>query len=227
MEPADYRALVDRCQVIERDSFGEKVLQTPEGLIIKIFRRKRLLTSATVYPYARRFVHNVARLAARRVPTVEILDFTRCPGMQRHLVTYRPLPGMTVRSALKDRASDQDRLLASVSRFVSDLHRKGICFRSLHFGNIIVSPEKVLGLIDVADMTMRPWPLGVRSRERNFGHMLRYREDVEALRTFGWINFVESYLENACLSPKRRGTLLTSLSNLPELALPAAGGPLK
>jgi hypothetical protein len=216
LDPSDYRSLVDRCQIIERDSFGEKVLQTPDGLIVKIFRRKRLLTTATVYPYALRFVRNVARLTARGVPTVEILEYARCPVLQRHLVTYRPLPGMTVRSALKSGTSNSD-LLTSVARFVADLHRKGICFRSLHFGNIIVAPEQAtLGLIDVADMTMHPWSLGVGSRERNFRHLLRYREDAEALQAFGWMRFVESYLEAAGLSSGSQRKLLATIGDLPE-----------
>lgn len=192
------------------------MLRTPDGLIVKLFRRKRLLTTATVYPYALRFVRNAIRLAERDVPTVEILEYARCPDLQRHLVTYRPLPGITVRSALKSGGGNSN-LLAAVSRFVADLHRKGICFRSLHFGNIIVAPEsETLGLIDVADMTIQPWPLGVSSRERNFRHMLRYREDAETLRDFGWQRFVEIYLETAGLSPRRQHRLLTSLQNLPE-----------
>lgn len=217
LEPADYRALVDRCQVIERDGFGEKVLQTPDGLMVKIFRRKRLLTTATVFPYALRFVRNVTLLAKRGVASVEVLDYACCSPLQRHLVTYRPLPGMTVRQALQCRVFDPSELLAAVSRFVAELHRKGIYFRSLHFGNIIVSPEGgQLGLIDVADMTIRPWPLGSRLRERNFRHMLRYREDTASVREFGWPRFVDFYLEAAHLSVRDQRTLLRLFENSPN-----------
>ncbi|MCM2265305.1 MAG: hypothetical protein NDI73_08955 [Desulfuromonadales bacterium] len=221
LEPADYRTLVDCSKIIERDGFGEKVLQTPDGLMVKIFRRKRLLTTATVFPYALRFVRNVTLLSERGVATVEVLDYAYCPPLRKHLVIYRPLPGMTVRQALQCRACDPAELLTAVSRFVADLHRKGIYFRSLHFGNIIVSPgEGQLGLIDVADMTFRRWSLGSRLRERNFRHMLRYHEDTASMREFGWSRFIELYLEAAHLSPRAHRMLVKLFENSPNGLFP-------
>lgn len=217
LEIADYRALVDRCEIIERDSFGEKVLQTPDGLIVKIFRRKRLLTTATIFPYALRFIRNARILSKRGIASVEILDHDYCSSLKRHLVTYRPLPGITVRKALANGSSDPDLLLSAVSRFVADLHRSGIYFRSLHFGNIIVSPQGMqLGLIDVADMTLRRWPLGSRLRARNFKHMLRYQEDAAAVREFGWSRFTGLYLASARLAPRQQHTLLEFFENFPN-----------
>lgn len=206
---ADYRALVDRCEVIERDGFGEKVLYTSDGLVIKIFRRKRLLTTALLFPYAYRFARNARALSERGVPTVTILEHACCAPLKRHLVTYRPLPGLTVRKALQSGACDAAELLTAVSRFVADLHQKGIYFRSLHFGNIIVSPANLqLGLIDVADMAVRRRPLGARLRMRNFRHLLRYPDDVALLNDFGWSRFAGFYLEATQLSPGHRQSLL-------------------
>ena len=157
-----YQELLARCVVVEQDTFGEKVLCTPEGLMVKIFRRKRFLTTALLAPYAWRFVRNVGRLAERGITTVEICGQAYCPPLKRHVVIYRPLPGRTLRDtllALPDSAPHHLELAAS---FIASLHQNGVYFRSLHFGNLIVPVEgKILGLIDVADMTFRDQPLAI------------------------------------------------------------------
>lgn len=198
---ADYRELIARCKVIEEDSFGEKVLETHDSLIVKIFRRKRLFTTATVYPYALRFIRNVRLLEERKIDTVTVLDYAYCPSLKRHLVTYRPLPGVTLRSALFAASVGSEALFAQTASLIALLHQKGVYFRSLHFGNLIVpDTEGALGLIDVADMTFRSRPLPVRLRVRNFGHLARRREDLEILGQFGWDRFVEHYLVAADMS---------------------------
>jgi hypothetical protein len=215
--PADYQALINRSVVIERDGFGEKVLQTPEGLMVKVFRRKRFLTSALFFPYAARFVRNTRLLAERGISTVTVVDYAHCPSLKRHLVTYRPLPGITVRAALGNSVPDPALLLSAVSRFMATLHQKGVYFRSLHFGNIIVAPDSLeLGLIDVADMTIRQDPLGIGLRARNFRHLLRYREDAGCLQTFGGARFLEIYLAAAQLDPRPRQQFLELIRKFPE-----------
>ncbi|MGH8426151.1 MAG: toluene tolerance protein, partial [Pseudomonas fluorescens] len=47
-----YLALREGAQVLEADGSGDKVLRLTDGSILKLFRRKRLLTSAAWYPYA-------------------------------------------------------------------------------------------------------------------------------------------------------------------------------
>lgn len=201
LDPAAYQELVARCTVIEQDTHGAKVLRTPEGLIVKIFRRKRWLTTSMLLPYAQRFVGNAGRLAARGFTTVEILDRAYCPPLKRHVITYRPVPGRTLRDRLLALPAEVPQHLALAASFIASLHEKGVYFRSLHFGNLIVPNEgDVLGVIDVADMTFRSRPLPVRLRVRNFGHLARRREDQEILEQFGWDRFVERYLAAAGMS---------------------------
>lgn len=221
LESADYQALVDRCEVIERDGFGEKVLRTPDGLMIKIFRRKRLLTTATFFPYALRFIRNARLLSNRNIATVTVLDHVYCPSLRKHLVTYRPLPGTTLRSALTSDLADAERLIDRVAGFIATLHQKGVYFRSLHFGNIIVFPAgEMFGLIDVADMTVRSGPLANRLRVRNLRHILRYREDAEALERFGCRSFVDRYLAASGMSSKTAARFIELLNrSLPTLTL--------
>jgi hypothetical protein len=134
---SSYDSLIDRSIVIERDAYGEKVLVTPDGHYIKIFRTKKRLSTAAIRPYALRFQSNAEKLACLGIPTVQVHSVSYCPENRRHLVTYRPLPGETLRAALK-KEEGQDGLLAGFARFLAKLHRRGIYFRSIHFGNVSV-----------------------------------------------------------------------------------------
>jgi hypothetical protein len=199
-----YEQLLASATVLERDGHGAKVLALADGSLIKVFRRKRWLSTALVFPYARRFVRNARRLAERGIVSVQVLDTAYCPTLARHLVTYRPLRGTTLRYALKGAEADHQGLLATFADFVADLHRKGVYFRSLHFGNVIVPPGGGrLGLIDVADLTFRGRALSSRLRVRNFTHMLRYAEDRAALQAYGWQKFIDNYLAAASLPPRQ------------------------
>lgn len=212
---AQYLALLARAKVLESDGHGEKVLALPDGTLVKVFRRKRWLSTALLFPYAHRFVRNARRLAERNIRTVRILGTVYCPSVARHFVTYQPLPGTTLRQALNTVGRGQQSLLDSFACFVSTLHQKGVYFRSLHFGNVIVPPGGgQLGLIDIADMSLRSGPLPVHHRARNFSHMLRYHEDRNSLREYGWTNFLNGYLRAARLSPRDAQQLLARVGKL-------------
>lgn len=98
---SNYNSLIARCIVIERDAYGEKVLIAPDGNYVKIFRTKKRLSTAALRPYALRFCKNAETLARLGIPTVQVCSVSYCPENRRHLVTYRPLPGETLRSALR------------------------------------------------------------------------------------------------------------------------------
>jgi tRNA A-37 threonylcarbamoyl transferase component Bud32 len=210
-----YLELLTEAKVLERDGYGEKVLALADGTLIKIFRRKRWLSTALFLPYARRFVRNTRLLAERGVLTVCVVDTTYCPTVGRHLVTYQPLPGATLRQALEDLTSERRRLLLVFAQYVACLHRKGVYFRSLHFGNVIVPPDDgQLGLIDVADLSLHARPLSIRRRVRNFRHMLRYAQDRAALRECGWADFLNCYLAAEVLPARTRQMLLDRLGKM-------------
>lgn len=218
LDRKQYVQLLAAATVIERDRHGEKVLLLPQGELVKIFRRKRWLSTATFYPYARRFVRNARHLAERGILSVRVLEIACCPAVARHLVTYQPLPGATLRQVLSAADTDRRQLLGGFARFVATLHRKGVYFRSLHFGNVIVAPDgSTLGLIDVADLSLCREPLSFRQRARNFRHMLRYRVDKEALGAFGWQDFLDEYLRAAALSERDAQGFLTMLRPLAKL----------
>ena len=172
-----YAELIRSCKVLEKDAHGEKVLLADDGQIVKIFRRKRLLSSAMFFPYVRRFASNAKRLQQRNIPTITILKLGHCPQPKRDLVWYQPIAGETLRDHCQ--TAKIELIIEPLAQFVAELHHKGILFRSLHWGNIIVSADLTLGLIDIADIRFYRRPLTLIQRQRNFHHMLRYAIDRE------------------------------------------------
>ncbi|MBF8778913.1 toluene tolerance protein [Pseudomonas fulva] len=176
-----YLALREGAKVIEADGSGDKVLQMPDGRFLKLFRRKRWLTSAALFPYAQRFADNARQLRRLDVPTPEVLAVYRIKSIERDAVYYSPLQGQTLRQLIAESAAT-DELREAYGAFVARLHEQGVYFRSLHLGNVVLTPGQTLGLIDIADLSYRSGPLSQGKRLRNFQHMLRYRHDHAWLR---------------------------------------------
>lgn len=191
-----YLSLREGANVLEADGKGEKVLRLTDGSILKLFRRKRLLTSALWAPYAKRFADNCQTLRERGIECPQVRQVYRIPDIERDAVHYDPLPGRTLRQLLD--AEGHDDLRARLGAFVAQLHQAGIYFRSAHLGNLVLTPENTLGLIDIADLRAYPKPLRKGLRLRNFKHMLRYRQDREWLLKDN--QFLEHYLDgqNVC-----------------------------
>jgi tRNA A-37 threonylcarbamoyl transferase component Bud32 len=168
-----YLALRASATVLERDLHGEKVLQLEDGNYLKLFRRKRLISSAAWYPYAQRFADNAAELRQRGIPCPEVIGVFRISGFSRDAVRYLPLAGKTLRQVIEADAAPLD-LPEKLGRFVARLHESGIYFRSLHLGNIVLTPAGVLGLIDLADLRTQSRALDNNQRKRN---LLRLRRD--------------------------------------------------
>jgi hypothetical protein len=174
MEHEDFLALKAGAEIIEADAHGEKVLHLIDGSFLKLFRRKRLLSSAAWYPYARRFADNAEMLASRGIPVPHVLAVLRIPSIQRDAVHYWPLAGATLRELLRRGldAEDERRTKSLFTDFVIRLHSLGIYFRSLHLGNVVLTPAGELGLIDLADLTHYRRPLPAFMRHRNIRRML-------------------------------------------------------
>lgn len=170
----EYLRLRAGADVLEADSFGEKVLRLADGTILKLFRRKRLLSSAAWYPYAQRFADNAVAMRRRGIAVPEIIAVVRIPGIARDAVHYHPLPGDSLRQLLRAGidADTRQQLRSAFSRFVIELHEKGVYFRSLHLGNVLHLPDGHFGLIDIADARLRPWRLSRNLRRRNLRLLL-------------------------------------------------------
>ncbi|HBB99970.1 MAG TPA: toluene tolerance protein [Pseudomonas sp.] len=166
--------MIDGARILEQDSFGPKVYRLRDGNMLKLFRRKRLLSSALLRPHSRRFCANAIALQALGIPTLQPLHLYRLDDPNWTAVLYRPLPGDTLSQLLRDEGISWTELRLELARFINRLHANGVYFRSLHLGNIVRTPEGQLGLIDIADLKNRRRPLGARLVRRNREHFDKY-----------------------------------------------------
>jgi len=193
MEHSAYLALRENATVLEADGSGDKVLLLEDGTILKLFRRKRLISSALLFPYAQRFADNIDALKKRGIPCPDVIATYRIASISRDAVRYTPLPGLTIRQVLKEHGESAP-LRAELGMFIAHLHDRGVYFRSLHLGNVILTPESKLGLIDISDMKCQRRALIDSKRLRNFQHLLRYKEDRAWLvESDGGAAFVSAY----------------------------------
>jgi serine/threonine protein kinase len=176
LSEAALKQMIVDANVLEADSYGAKVYRLQDGNILKLFRRKRWFSSALLRPYSKRFIDNANRLQQLGVPTLKVVNFYTLeqPGMTA--VLYQPLPGETLRQLAQKPGFSWTQALPALIELIRELHRSGVYFRSLHLGNIVVTPEKNLGLIDVADMRFFKAPLSESLKKRNIQHFARYIE---------------------------------------------------
>ncbi|MCU7836089.1 MAG: toluene tolerance protein [gamma proteobacterium symbiont of Taylorina sp.] len=177
----EFNELTQSSIVLADDEYGKKVLELVDHSIIKLFRVKRFISQATLYSPARRFAKNAKRLKQLNIPTVTLIDLYKINSIKRTAVHYQQLDGLTVREFLQSK-SIEDEFLLRLGGFLAELHAKGIFFRSAHFGNIIVTPEKKFGLIDISDMSISCSSLSHFKRIRNLKHIFRLPEDIRLVK---------------------------------------------
>ena len=181
----DYLTLKQGAEIVQKDPHGEKVLLLVNGHYLKLFRRKRLISSAAWYPYARRFVDNAKALEQRGIRCPKAVSCFRVREIARDGVDYEALPGDTLRALVRAGLSESrlNALKYQFNVFVRRLHDSGIYFRSLHLNNVVLTPEGELGLIDLSDIRVHRKALSRYWRRRN----LRRLEGIPTERD--WIDY--------------------------------------
>ena len=202
--------LIENAKVLQREIRGIKVYLLPSQDVVKLFRIKRIFSWSFVYPYSMRFARNGRRLRARGIPTVQGKRVFYCHGIKRHGVIYKLMPGESLYDLLS-KGSPAPQLMTELAEFMGRLHTRGIYFRSLHLGNVIKTPGGELGLIDIADMRFRPWPLTANERARNFRHLFRSQDYSVPIREYGYRNFMRDYLQAVNLRPRKQAKLELAL----------------
>ena len=184
LDHQEFLVLKAGAEVLEQDAHGEKVLRLTNGSLIKLFRRKRLVSSTAWYPYAQRFADNAEALAQRGIPVPRVIDIWRIPSIKRDAVHYQPLEGVTLRSLNRPESNiDLTALKKRFTDFIIHLHRLGIYFRSLHLGNVILTPAGELGLIDFSDLRIYRASLPIFMRRRNIRRMLEMPAESDWIDT--------------------------------------------
>lgn len=174
LSQAVFEQLIVNAQSIEEDSHGPKVYLLENGDYLKLFRRKRLISSALLTPYSVRFWRNAEELHRRGIPTVTPLELFRLPKAGSTAIRYQALVGTTLSSLYEKDKHISPTLLDQLAELFRHLHRMGIYFRSMHLGNIVLTPENQLGLIDIADLRFQRHPLSHNKARRNIAHFERY-----------------------------------------------------
>lgn len=200
----EYDKLLTTSNVIEEDRHGVKVLELADGHFLKTFWYRRVVSSRRIYPEWLRFSLHDGALKRRRIPTVTVLETLRIPHLNRTGVIYLPLEGRTLRQVAE--AGEFDEVLAGrFGGFLADLHFKGILFKSLHLGNVLLGSDGNFGLIDISDMKVFLWPLSTGTRLRNFVHLFRYSGDFKILTENGLPEFTSGYLNRCSSARLKRG----------------------
>lgn len=175
--PEGFNQLCADAHVIEADGLGPKVLRLADGRFLKVFRPRRWYTSGSFNPYSERFASNAEQLRTLGIPTPQILGLYRLPDASS-AVSYSPLPGLTLRQALQSLDNSlRESLIERFGQFMAQLHERGVYFRSLHLGNVLLMDDGEFGLIDIADLRIYPSPLRNALRQRNLRHVQRYPQD--------------------------------------------------
>lgn len=169
-------------ELIEKDRHGPKVLRCSNGDYIKLFRIKHLVSLSRLINPAVRFCRNAEQLKQRGFNTVTPIQCWQIPHQQRWAVRYSPVAGESLRDLLEKNSRPghplPDKVIADVGALIAALHDKGVYFRSLHPGNIILQPDGQLGLIDILDCRFSWFGLSLseNQRQRNFAHWFRYAD---------------------------------------------------
>ncbi len=212
----EFDSLSRGATTLSRDGRGVKVLETARGEVIKFFRLRRRFSSARLYPYSKRFLRNAFRLKQRGIRTVDLLGHYRSHNGTDDAVVYRKLPGEALRSFLNVGCKPEvaHGTLHDFADFLAELHRKGVLFRSIHFGNVVRLPDGCFAVIDIADLSFRrKGSLTPRQRVRNFIHMTRYEVDRQALLQSGLAAFLQRYLDASGMSPSDKESFHKILSS--------------
>jgi len=209
--------LCHNAHVIEADGLGPKVLRLEDGSFLKVFRARRWYTSGSFNPYSERFANNAEQLRSLGIPTPQILGVYSLRDASS-AVTYSPLPGLTLRQALQSLDSSlRESLIERFGRFMAQLHERGVYFRSLHLGNVLLMDDGEFALIDIADLRIFPSALRNALRQRNLRHMQRYPQDRNWLFEAHFEQLAKGYASIA--SPKATAKIREQVQGL---ASPAA-----
>lgn len=184
---------LDHGELLEKDSFGPKVVRLADGRLLKIMRSRRTPLLARLQPSAQRFSRNAQRLQQAGIATPVIEE---CVWIDRHNAVsaclYQPLPGEPLDGLFRNHNPRFVALLPQLGAYIHQLHQRGIYFRSLHLGNILLTADGSFGLIDFLDMRFKRAPLSKRLVRRNFEHLRSYlqRRKVEG---FPWDELLAAY----------------------------------
>jgi len=191
----EYDEIVKDAVVLVRENFGNKVLITPNGNIVKAFHHRKRIGSHLTYSHIGHFLKNAFRLKIKNINTLNPIEWFRVKELKRDVVIYPEIPGKSVRDYL---ASGDVSILGKLARFLACIHKKNVYFRAGHLGNFLIRNDNELALIDVCNVKFR---LDTRRRAKSVAYLFFHdRTDHQAFKRYGFDKFIEEYLRYADLN---------------------------
>lgn len=208
--PTECQALQRSGQIIEGSEQKPRVVLTAQGQVRKFFyaRKKPFYSSSHRRPYALRFWKNAQCLEARGVlcPIVEAAWYE--PEAKIYILGYPYLDGQDLRQCLAV-SEEASAIHHRVIDFLAALHAEGVFFRSIHLGNLLITPAGTLGLLDIGDLSVKRRTLSPELRGRNLAHLLCYQTtDARLFAQYGVDAWIDQYLARAQLSKFQKNRFL-------------------
>lgn len=220
LNAAGFNNLTRDGRVLISDSAGDiMVFLTSGGDIVKKLLYKDKYFSR-FFPRAVRFHKNCKRLTALGFKTMSVKEILDFPDGRCHVVIYPMIAGEALSDYLGggvNKSLKQDMLMHAAD-YYGKLHQKGVYCRPTHFRNIIVCPDSKFALIDVQNIRFRRFPLDLWTRSRNFKYILKYKENLNQVITFGAKEFFDRYMEQCQMAKQKQRIFLALLRrNVPDL----------
>lgn len=179
------------------DDLGHRKTFHKKNEIIKIFNVRGLISSGFFNTYASRIIKNSLKLKIYDIPSIEITNELIFQYNKRLSgVSYKYIPGTTYRDLSHQITMD---MITDLANYISNIHKKGIYFRAMHLGNILLHNKKLF-LIDIAKIHFYPWPLFVFTRARAFRRMIKYQDDIKNFGLINYKNLISEYMNSSKFS---------------------------
>ena len=186
----------DEHAIILSDSkAGPKVLKMQNGDIIKIFYDTPKIPLST--PHALRFNRSaqILKTAGFLAPKIKSLQYY--PTQKAYVMIYSEIPGQDFRS-LSSKAHPE--VLGKLPSFLASLHQKGIFYRGIHLGNVLLTPAQEIALVDITNVSNSNKPLSLKQRAKNLAHFVYYWRDVVVFTAYSRRRFLDEYARAAKLN---------------------------
>ena len=176
------------------DDLGHRKTFHKKNEIIKIFNVRGYISSGFFNTYASRIIKNSIKLKEHKISSIEITNELAFQYNNRLSgVSYRYIPGKTYRD-LGNKITKE--MITDLAKYISIIHKKGIYFRAMHLGNILLHNKKLF-LIDIAKIHFYPWPLFIFTRARAFRRMIKYQDDIINFGLINYKNLISEYMNSS------------------------------
>lgn len=183
-------------EILMGSDHSPKMLETQSGEVVKFFYPKSRLSTSTFFPKAKVFADNGDSLKKLQVIAPVTTRIGYCASRKMYLVIYDRIPGKDLR--MWDAEKD-NRALDGLGGYLALLHRKGVMFRGIHLGNVLMDDDGQYALVDISGMACKSKALTLWQRMRNLINLLGVEDDKQILSAYGLSRFVANYCAAAGL----------------------------